>query len=87
MKFVKASHSRRSAFATAAVFILLIAASAVTLTVVGMFRNLHHELRFTEKKQQEHWSKILTNNASSTNAQNSRLVSQSPAIVAKRTQP
>ncbi|MBI1178824.1 hypothetical protein GC207_15435 [bacterium] len=87
MKILKPSRHKRSAFATAAVVILLIAASAVTLTVVAVFRNLHHELRFTEMKQQQHWTKVVINSASTTNALDDRRITQSPDIVAKSAQP
>jgi len=53
---IRSTHRQdRSAFATAAVFILLVAASAVMLTTTGTFRNLHRELRFVEKKQVQRW--------------------------------
>lgn len=87
MRIFTPSHLKRSAFATAAIFILLLAASAVTLTTVAMFRNLHHELRFTEKKQQEHWNKVVIGSAPTTNTSNSRIVVQSSKLVAERARP
>lgn len=47
------------AFATAAVFVLLVATSAMTLTTVGIFRNLHRELRFVDGKQSARWEKLV----------------------------
>lgn len=43
------------AFATAAVFILLLAASALMLTTAATFRQVHRELRFVEKRQVQSW--------------------------------
>lgn len=50
-----APHRQQRAFATAAVFILLLAASALMLTTAATFRQVHRELRFVEKKQIQHW--------------------------------
>ncbi len=52
---ITARHRHQRAFATAAVFILLLAASALLLTTAATFRQVHHELRFVEKKQVQYW--------------------------------
>lgn len=55
MKLDRLARPRHAAFATAAVFILLVAASALMLTTAITLRQLHKELRFVEKKQVERW--------------------------------
>ena len=55
MKLPARTRQRGFAFATAAVFILLLAASALMLTTAITLRQLHKELRFVEKKQVERW--------------------------------
>lgn len=59
-------HRHQRAFATAAVFILLLAASALMLTTAATFRQVHRELRFVEQQQIQHWQQISA--ASGTNA-------------------
>jgi len=51
-------HRHQRAFATAAVFILLLAASALMLTTAATFRQVHRELRFVEQQQIRHWQQI-----------------------------
>jgi len=65
-----ALHGQRRAFATAAVFILLLAASALMLTTAATFRQVHRELRFVEKKQIQHWQQRSV--ATPTNAPSAR---------------
>ncbi len=55
MKLPGTTRKRSAAFATAAVFILLVAASALMLTTAITLRQLHKELRFVEQKQVERW--------------------------------
>lgn len=55
MKLAPTTRGRTAAFATAAVFILLLAASALMLTTAITLRQLHKELRFVERKQVERW--------------------------------
>lgn len=62
MRLPPARQSR--AFATVAIIILLMAASAFLVTTGLTFRNLHHELRFQEKKQLQRWEQ---RNAAATN--------------------
>jgi hypothetical protein len=59
-------HQHQRAFATAAVFILLLAASALMLTTAATLRQVHRELRFVEQQQVQHWQRISA--ASVTNA-------------------
>jgi hypothetical protein len=80
MKIHRTHRNRRAAFATAAVVILLFAASALMLTTAGTFRILHRELRFLEQEQQERWRSLPPVAAASVNATNSP-VSDSSAIV------
>lgn len=65
-----AHHRFQPAFATAAVFILLLAASALMLTTAATFRQVHRELRFVEKKQVQHWQQRSA--AAPTNAPSAR---------------
>jgi hypothetical protein len=55
MKIVLIPFRCESGFATVAIIILLLAASAFMATTALTFRNLHRELRFVEKQQLQHW--------------------------------
>jgi hypothetical protein len=56
VKLPLTARKRSAAFATAAVFILLVAASALMLTTAITLRQLHKELRFVEKRQVQRWT-------------------------------
>jgi hypothetical protein len=64
MRTISKSSRRESGFATIAIIILLLAASAFMATTALTFRNLHKELRFVEKQQVQHWQKnpLITTN-------------------------
>lgn len=66
MRFIPPHRHNERAFATAAVFILLLAASALMLTTAATFRNLHRELRFVDEKQVEHWNATTPSSGSET---------------------
>ncbi|GEM_PF-2260849 len=64
MKAVARSSRHESGFATVAIIILLMAASAFMATTALTFRNLHRELRFVEQQQLQHWREnpLITTN-------------------------
>jgi len=87
VKLSRTAPKRSAAFATAAVFILLLAATALMLTTAITLRQLHKELRFVEKKQVERWQGQHVRPAGPIKQRNGRAATGATNAVPVPTQP